>query len=188
MRVKIERITQDECSEGGRRLTIHYSYADSALGRVFIASTSKGVCRMEFTADNDVCLDNLRSVFPRAVYINRRDVIQDKALKALSGINTGDFDICLNISGTDFQIKVWSVLTEIPYGTTVSYADVAARIGNVRACRAVGNAIGSNPVAVVIPCHRVVKSNGDIGGYHWGTERKAALLEWERLQILNDRD
>ena len=80
------------------------------------------------------------------------------------------------------------MLTEIPYGTTVSYADVAARIGNVRACRAVGNAIGSNPVAVVIPCHRVVKSNGDIGGYHWGTERKAALLERERLEILNDRN
>lgn len=180
MRVNIERLTKCEGAGGGRLLTICYSFADSPFGSIFVASTMKGVCRMEFAHCGEECLREMQKVFPKSTYINRCDDMQKTALRVFSEKCTDDYDINLNIWGTDFQLRVWSALLRIPLGSTATYADIAADINNAKACRAVGNAVGRNPVAVIIPCHRVIKSDGDAGGYHWGAERKKALLQWEK--------
>lgn len=173
--VSIEEMTSYESGN----LSINYSIVESPFGKVFIASTHKGVCIMEFSDVEEESCRRLQSGFPNAVIIEKSDAFQLAALSVFDKDMYGQKEIRLHLKGTDFQLKVWDALLHIPFGKTVSYADIASYIGNSKACRAVGSAIGDNPVALIIPCHRVIRSDGKTGNYRWGTDLKIAIIRWE---------
>lgn len=177
--VNIEGMTPGEFRNGGEALTINYSYAETPFGNLIVASTAKGVCYMAFGEDAAKALADLRNSFPKAAFRQMTDTIQQNALY----IFTHDWDrlpeIKLHLKGTDFQLKVWETLLKIPMGKLTTYGAIAEKLENPRASRAVGTAIGSNPVAFLIPCHRVIQSTGTFGGYMWGPARKAAIIGWE---------
>lgn len=183
MFIKIEGMTPGEFRNGGENLSINYSFAESPFGNILVASTSKGICYMAFADDEQKTLQEFQNNFPNAHYRQMVDLIQQNALY----IFTHDWNklnqIKLHLKGTDFQIKVWETLLKIPMGKLSTYGNIAHSIENVNASRAVGSAIGSNPVAFLIPCHRVIQSTGLSGQYHWGSTRKAAMIGWEAARI-----
>ncbi len=168
--------------KGGRGMTVRYHVADSPLGRLLVAGTERGVCAVQL-ADSDAGLGvSLRGEFPHAVIEPDDGSLAawvGQILEYLGGVRPR-LDLPLDIQGTAFQVRVWRALKEIAYGTTRTYSEIARAIGRPRAARAVGQACGRNPAPLVIPCHRVVGSNGSLGGYALGVERKRALLEKER--------
>jgi len=180
--VRIEGMTPAEYKHGGAQLTIHYSFAESPFGPLIVASTAKGVCYMAFEDDETLALSNLVARFPNARYERRLDLFQQNALFIFQNDWSRLPEIKLNLKGTDFQLKVWETLLKIPLGRLASYGHVAGQIGQPNASRAVGTAIGSNPVAFLIPCHRVIQASGAMGGYMWGTTRKTAIIGWESAQ------
>lgn len=180
--VNIEGMTPAEYKHGGKNLHINYSFADSPFGEVIVASTAKGICHLAFSQEKELALQQLRSEFPNADFRQHVDVIQQNALFLFTHDWHKIPQIKLHLKGTDFQLKVWETLIKIPEGAVASYGKVAKAIGNPNASRAVGTAIGDNPVAYLIPCHRVIQASGAIGGYHWGTDRKVAMLGWEAAQ------
>jgi len=177
--IHIEGMTPGEYKNGGKNLLIHYSHAESPFGEILIASTSKGICHLSFKEKEEEGTDLLQQKFPHARLVQKTDFFQQDALT----IFTNDWNnlprIKLHLKGTPFQLKVWQTLLQIPFAGVSSYAGVAAAMNTPGAARAVGTAIGSNPVAFLIPCHRVILSTGLTGGYHWGPERKTAILGWE---------
>lgn len=177
--VNIEGMTPGEYRNGGENLAINYSFAETPFGEIIVASTGKGICRMEFTDNHAASLDALVEKFPNAKFTQIVDELQQNALFIFTQDWNRLKEIKLHLKGTDFQIKVWNALLKIPAGSLATYADVAARINNPKACRAVGTAIGENPVAFLIPCHRVIRSSGEFGNYHWGEVRKTAMIGWE---------
>lgn len=177
--VNIEGMTPGEYKNGGEKLTINYSFAESPFGELFIASTSKGICCMEFVDDRETAYGSLLKKFPNARYTQLTDEIQQNALFIFTRDWSRLKEIKLHLKGTDFQLKVWNALLRIPQGGLTTYGDIATEINNPRACRAVGTAIGENPVAFLIPCHRVIRSSGELGNYHWGEIRKTAIIGWE---------
>jgi len=175
-------MTPDKYRRGAIAAPIRYTFADSPLGRMLVAATEKGICAIQFADSDDELEQGLRHEFPFA--IRRRDdrTMQgwkQRLLRHLQGKNL-DKSLPLDIQATAFQRKVWSYLQSIPFGATRSYAAVAKGIGRPSATRAVARACATNPVAVAIPCHRVVRASGEMGGYRWGIERKQLLLEIER--------
>ncbi|MBA9073230.1 AraC family transcriptional regulator of adaptative response/methylated-DNA-[protein]-cysteine methyltransferase [Flavobacterium gossypii] len=181
--IKIEGMTPGEFKNGGESLSINYSYAESPFGNIIVASTPKGICYMAFAENEETATANLKAHFPNADFKQKLDLIQQNALY----IFTHDWDklnqIKLHLKGTDFQLKVWETLLKIPMGNLSTYGQIAGEIQNPKASRAVGTAIGSNPVAFLIPCHRVIQSSGHFGGYMWGTTRKTAIIGWEAAQM-----
>jgi AraC family transcriptional regulator of adaptative response/methylated-DNA-[protein]-cysteine methyltransferase len=178
--VKVEGMTPGEYKNGGAALLINYSFADTPFGKIIVASTDKGIAHMAFVdGDESESLDTLRGKFPNASYNQVVDLIQQNALF----IFNQDWDkldhIKLHLKGTDFQIKIWETLLQVPSGALTTYADLARKAGYEGAARAVGTAVGSNPIAFLIPCHRVIKTTGEIGEYHWGATRKNAIIGWE---------
>lgn len=178
--VKVEGMTPGEFKNGGELLKINYTFADSPFGKVLVASTPKGICHMSFVDEGEEkTLQNLTRMFPNAKYFQMADMIQQNTLFIFSQ-DWGKLDeIKLHLKGTDFQIKVWETLLKVPVGGLTTYGDLADKSGYAGASRAVGTAIGNNPVAFLIPCHRVIKSTGEIGQYHWGATRKNAIIGWE---------
>lgn len=171
-------MTDSEYGRFGENLCIRYSYADTPFGEVLIASTDKGICRLAFADDHDDALGALTDKFPCATFVAQCDEMQQKALSSING--DGDrTDIVLHIKGTVFQLNVWEALLSIPTGHTVSYGDIARAVGRPGAGQAAGSAVGANPVSLLIPCHRVIRTSGELGNYHWGTDRKRAILDWE---------
>ena len=181
--IKIEGMTPGEFKNGGENLHINYSFAESPFGNILVASTSRGICYMAFADNGQAALAKLKSSFPNAGFKQMVDLIQQNALY----IFTHDWhklnDIKLHLKGTDFQLKVWDALLKIPMGQLSTYGSIAGRLNNPTASRAVGTAIGSNPVAFLIPCHRVIQSGGAVGGYMWGATRKTAIIGWEASRI-----
>jgi AraC family transcriptional regulator of adaptative response/methylated-DNA-[protein]-cysteine methyltransferase len=178
--VKVEGMTPGEFKNGGAALSINYSFADTPFGKVIVASTCKGICHMAFVDDGeDLALLQLKQNYPKAAYNQLVDTAQQNALF----IFTQDWrrldEIKLHLKGTDFQLKVWETLLKVPAGGLTTYAALAQKAGAPNASRAVGSAVASNPVAFLIPCHRVIRSTGEIGQYHWGTTRKNAIIGWE---------
>jgi len=177
--IKIEGMTPGEFKNGGAQLSINYSFAESPFGNLLVASTEKGICHMSFADNAHEALSHLQTQFPNAAYKQMVDLIQQNALY----IFTHDWNkleqIKLHLKGTTFQLKVWETLLKIPIGGLSTYKSIAANINNPNALRAVGSAIGQNPVAFIIPCHRVIQSSGTFGNYHWGTNRKTAMIGWE---------
>lgn len=174
-------MTDSEYGRFGENLRIRYSYADTPFGDILIASTDKGICRLVFADSHVDAFEALTDKFPRAAFVAQRDGIQQKALSAINGDGDREY-MMLHIKGTDFQLKVWKALLAIPTGRTVSYGEIARAVSRPGAGQAVGSAIGANPVSLLIPCHRVIRSSGEPGNYHWGKERKRAILEWEAAQ------
>jgi len=185
MFIKIEGMTPGEFRHGGENLSINYSYAESPFGNILVASTSKGICYMAFADNEQQAFEHLRSNFPNASYKKMVDLIQQNALYIFTHDWSKLNQVKLHLKGTSFQVKVWETLLKIPMGKLSTYGNVAHEIENGKASRAVGSAIGSNPVAFLIPCHRVIQSTGLSGQYHWGSTRKAAMIGWEaaRTQI-----
>jgi AraC family transcriptional regulator of adaptative response/methylated-DNA-[protein]-cysteine methyltransferase len=181
--VNIEGMTPAEYKNGGRNLRINFSFAESPFGLVMVASTEKGVCYMAFEENEVEAFSNLKMKFPNADFQQKSDQNQQNALLIFQNNDTDLNEIKLHLKGTDFQLKVWESLLKIPMGKLSTYGNIATKIGNPNASRAVGTAIGSNPVAFLIPCHRVIQSTGKFDGYHWGTTRKTAILGWEQAKV-----
>lgn len=177
--VNIEGMTPAEYKNGGKNLVINYSFAESLFGNLIVASTSKGICHMAFEEDESAALQNLICRFPNAVFQRKLDMIQQDALYVFRNDWSNLPKIKLHLHGTEFQLKVWESLLKIPSGKLSTYGRIAENIGHIGASRAVGTAIGRNPVAFLIPCHRVIQSTGSFGGYRWGTPRKTAIIGWE---------
>lgn len=181
--IKIEGMTPGEFKNGGENLSINYSYAESPFGNILVASTAKGICYMAF-ADNEAdAFQQLKLQFPNARYQQMVDMIQQNALYIFTHNWKQLSQIKLHLKGTDFQLKVWETLLKIPMGQLSTYGDIAAKIQVPKASRAVGSAVGDNPVAFLIPCHRVIQSTGAFGQYHWGSTRKTAMIGWEAAKV-----
>jgi AraC family transcriptional regulator, regulatory protein of adaptative response / methylated-DNA-[protein]-cysteine methyltransferase len=177
--IGIEGMTPGEFKNGGESLQINYSFAESPFGDVIIASTAKGICHLSFVNNETTGILNLQSFFPNAQIVQKTDLVQQDALHFFTGDWTDLKKLKLHLKGSPFQLKVWQALLQIPVGNLSTYGAIAEKIESPRASRAVGTAIGSNPVAFLVPCHRVIRSSGVIGDYHWGTNRKTAILAWE---------
>jgi AraC family transcriptional regulator, regulatory protein of adaptative response / methylated-DNA-[protein]-cysteine methyltransferase len=177
--ITIEGMTPGEFKNGGENLFINYSYAESPFGNILVASTNKGICHMAFADDEAKALLNLQQHFPKARFKQMLDVIQQHALYIFTHDWSKLHQIKLHLKGTSFQLKVWETLLKIPMGQLSTYGTIAQKIKNPNASRAVGTAIGNNPVAFLIPCHRVIQATGAFGGYMWGPARKAAIIGWE---------
>lgn len=174
-------MTPSTYKAGGADTAIQFAVGASSLGAVLVARSAKGICAIFMGDDADALILDLQRRFPRAA-ISRGG--KDFAKSIAEVVRMVDkpgmgLDLPLDVRGTAFQKRVWQALQKIPVGTTSSYADVARRIGKPKSVRAVAQACGANPLAVVIPCHRVVRSDGDLSGYRWGVERKRALLDAE---------
>lgn len=178
--INIEGMTPGEYKNGGLALNINYSFADTPFGKIIAASTDKGVCHMAFVDEGERrAFDHLRSIFPNAKYVLSPDTKQQHALSVFDRDWNRLEEIKLHLKGTEFQLKVWETLLKILAGGLATYADLATKSGYNGACRAVGTAVGKNPVAFLIPCHRVIKATGEPGNYHWGEMRKNAIIAWE---------
>lgn len=179
--VQLEAVTPGEYKKGGVGLTIEYAVHDTPFGKAFIATTTRGICQFAFLdySDINVLMSDLSSKWPHAVihenYQRTRAIIETM----FDGEKRLDRPLSLHVSGTNFQVRVWKALLQIPPGTVVSYSQVASGIGRPRSARAVGTAVGANPVAFLIPCHRVIQQSGKLGGYHWGETRMHAIHAWE---------
>jgi AraC family transcriptional regulator of adaptative response/methylated-DNA-[protein]-cysteine methyltransferase len=184
--INIEGMTPAEYKNGGKALSINFSYAETPFGNIIVASTPKGICYMAFADDKDTAFNELYAQFPNASYYQVVDLAQQNALNIFKSDWSQLSKIKLHLKGTDFQIKVWEALLKIPTGGLNTYSNVANTVKLPSASRAVGSAIGANPVAFLIPCHRVIKSTGEFGQYHWGANRKTAIIGWEaaRMDIL----
>jgi AraC family transcriptional regulator, regulatory protein of adaptative response / methylated-DNA-[protein]-cysteine methyltransferase len=177
--INIEGMTPGEYKNGGENLSINYSFAESAFGNILVASTPKGICHLAFADDEQGALAELKQRYPNASYKQIMDLIQQNALYIFSHDWSQLDQVRLHLKGTPFQLKVWEALLKIPAGSLSTYKTIARDIGNPNALRAVGSAIGQNPIAFIIPCHRVIQASGTFGNYHWGTYRKTVMIGWE---------
>ncbi len=181
--VNIEGMTPGEYKNGGENLNICYSFAESPFGNILVASTAKGICYMAFIEENQKSLEDLKQHFPNADFKQMLDLAQQNALFIFTHDWSKLNEVKLHLKGTHFQLKVWEALLKIPMGQLSSYGKIAHQIESPKSSRAVGSAIGDNPVAFLIPCHRVIQSTGLIGQYHWGSTRKAAMIGWEAARV-----
>ncbi|EMI66258.1 bifunctional helix-turn-helix domain-containing protein/methylated-DNA--[protein]-cysteine S-methyltransferase [Leptospira noguchii] len=182
--VKIEGMTPGEFKNGGENLKVRYSFQKSVFGDYLIASTEKGICNLFFyDIPKEQIVSELKKQLDRADIIEQTDENQNRVIRFFDNTLNGNEKIKLHLKGTEFQIKVWEALLKIPEGQLSSYSDIADWIGQKNASRAVGTAIGKNPIGYLIPCHRVIKSTGEIGEYRWGSERKMAMIGWETSKV-----
>jgi len=178
-------MTPDKYRRGAIAATVRYAIADSPLGRMLVAATEKGVCAIQFACSDDELIEGLKREFPFAARKPDQGGLQawvETLLATMTG-HESNAALPLDIRATAFQRRVWTYLQSIPFGATRSYSQVAKAIGRPSASRAVARACATNPVAVAIPCHRVVRKDGDASGYRWGMERKKALLEMEQRAL-----
>lgn len=171
-------MTPSAWKNGGAGVTIRWAVVPTALGQMLLAATDKGICRLSFDEDETALLKR----FPKALIIAGGKALEDLVAGAIAAIDHPSQmpDLPLDVSGTAFQQAIWAELRRIPPGETRTYADIAAAVGKPKAVRAAGSANGANNVAVLIPCHRVIRTDGGLGGYAYGVERKEKLLKTER--------
>jgi AraC family transcriptional regulator of adaptative response/methylated-DNA-[protein]-cysteine methyltransferase len=180
--VSLEAMTPGEYKQKGNNLLIKYRFAESLFGRIFIATTEKGICSIQFSKDINESLINLKKEFSNATFQEGSNENLEKAIHYLTNPMISLSNIKLHVKGTGFQLKVWEALLKIPFGQISTYGELAGSIQNSKASRAVGSALAKNPIAYLIPCHRVIQSTGKIGEYHWNSDRKTAMLGWERIR------
>lgn len=195
--VNIEGMTPGEYKKGGENLTINYSFSETPFGDVIVAATAKGVCYLAFIENTEQRVKELKQQFLKATYQQKTDKIQQDSLFLFhtdsSKLDESNLDklkfnqLKIHLKGTDFQLKVWQALLSIPQGGLVTYGEVARRIHEPTASRAVGTAIGSNPIAYLIPCHRIIQSSGNTGGYRWNPIRKKAIVGWETAKLMEPK-
>jgi AraC family transcriptional regulator, regulatory protein of adaptative response / methylated-DNA-[protein]-cysteine methyltransferase len=183
--VQLEAVTPGEYKSRGEQLTIEYGVHETPLGSMFVATTPRGVCRAGFVnfASTEELLNELHETWPSSTIKGNAQATRS----VIDAMFTADATrrhgpLSLHVTGTNFQIAVWRALLKIPSGAVTSYAEVAASLGSPKAARAVGKAVGANPVALLIPCRRVIQQSGALGGYRWGPVRKQMILTWERMR------
>ncbi|GGA15172.1 methylated-DNA--[protein]-cysteine S-methyltransferase [Neptunicoccus cionae] len=171
-----EAMSPGEYAAKGKGLTITWGWFDSPFGEMIVAATARGICGMGFTAEfgRDWSLEDMQARWPEATFVQDEATLQPAVVRILGGE-----DAQLHLIGAPFQIKVWEALLNVPSGHVTTYSAIAKAIGNPKAVRAVGTAVGRNPVSWLIPCHRALRKSGALGGYHWGLPVKRALLAWE---------
>ena len=171
-----EAMSPGEYAAKGAGLTIRWGWFDSPFGEMIVAATDRGICGIGFTAEfgRDWAIEDMRKRWPEARFVQ-----DEAALAARVDAILGGDAAQLHLIGAPFQIKVWEALLNVPTGHVTTYSEIAKAIGNPRAVRAVGTAVGRNPVSWLIPCHRALRKSGALGGYHWGLPVKRALLAWE---------
>jgi AraC family transcriptional regulator, regulatory protein of adaptative response / methylated-DNA-[protein]-cysteine methyltransferase len=182
--VKLDAVTPGEFRDNGNGLLISAGFHDSPFGEALIATTDRGVAGLAFHDGNrKAALRDLATRWPNARIEERPRVTAPIATRIFTALEIRDPEglvpLGLLVRGTNFQVKVWRALLQIPVGSVATYEDIATAIGAPSAVRAVGTAIGRNPVAFLIPCHRVIRTTGALGGYRWGLPRKRAMLAWE---------
>jgi len=185
--VNIEGMTPGEYKNSGENLAIRYSLRNSQFGDYLIASTGKGISNLYFfDGEEKSVIQDLKASWINASITEGTDEDQAKVARFFANDFTDAEKIKLHLKGTEFQIKVWEALLKIPQGVLTSYGQIAGSMNQANASRAVGTAIGSNPVGFIIPCHRVIKSVGGIGEFRWGSHRKKAMIGWEASQLTTD--
>jgi AraC family transcriptional regulator, regulatory protein of adaptative response / methylated-DNA-[protein]-cysteine methyltransferase len=181
--LSVEAVTPGDYKRRGADLTLRYGEYASRFGRVFMARSERGICGLEFADDDGAsALGRARKRWPRAHFVPDDNTGHELVESAFEGQQCDPLPVHLN--GTNFQVRVWSALLETAPGDTVGYGQLAGMIGAPKAARAVGTALGANPVGWLIPCHRVIRSVGGVGGYRWGEERKRIMLAFERSRRL----
>jgi len=184
--ISIEGMTPGEYKNDGENLEIHFSFAETFFGDVLIASTHKGICHISFAKNEEEELNVLRNRFSKALFVQKTDMHQQNALQVFKNDWKDLEKIKLHLKATPLQVKVWEALLKIPFASISTYASIAQEIDLPKASRAVGTAVATNPVAFLIPCHRVIRSTGLIGEYHWGSTRKSAIIGWEAAQSFGE--
>lgn len=174
--VRWEAMPPGDYARGGDGLKIKFATVDTPFGPAIAMATDRGLCGLGFTADcgHQAAYDDLAGRWPKATYVEDQNAVAPLVAAAFSGKTTQ-----LHMIGAPFQIKVWEALLQVPSGKVTTYSDIAETIGSPKAVRAVGTAVGRNPVSWLIPCHRALRKNGGMGGYHWGLPVKRAMLAWE---------
>ena len=182
--IKWEAMTPGEYALNGAGVEINWGFFDSPFGQMLAMATKRGLCGIGFVGESSktVIFDDFKSRWPNAVYIENKVILKSLIETLVIGKGT----INIHLIGAPFQIKVWEALMNIPTGFVTTYSDIAKAIDNKAAVRAVGTAVGKNPISWLIPCHRVLRKNGDLGGYHWGIDLKTALLARESAQFEGD--
>ncbi len=187
--VNLEAMTPSECRQGGAGLHIGYGIHETPFGFALIATTTRGICNLHFLeeAQEESVIQLLRQQWGKAELT--RDQLKTEGLcdrifpnPAIPNHSIQE-PLMVVVKGTNFQIQVWRALLNLPFGTLTTYQKLAANLQKPTAARAIGNAVGKNPIGYLIPCHRVIRESGELGGYRWGIDRKAALLEWEASSI-----
>ncbi|KAA6328049.1 Bifunctional transcriptional activator/DNA repair enzyme Ada [termite gut metagenome] len=179
--ITIEYLSSSECRSKDIKIT--YGFSDTPFGEALIAATPKGICYLAFADDREQTVSELKCIFPFAEYTTRTDEYQQQALSFFSDDWKNRRPVKLHLKGTDFQWKVWEILLQIPFAGLTTYGEIAGKINHPKAVRAVGTAVGNNPVSFLIPCHRVIRSDGAMGGYHWGLSRKIDMINWEKERL-----
>ncbi|MGM0429723.1 MAG: bifunctional transcriptional activator/DNA repair enzyme AdaA [Pseudomonadota bacterium] len=182
--VKLEAVTPGEYRNGGQGVTIQYGVNETPFGKIFVAITPRGVCRIEFLGSRSAAevLTDLRKDWPKGSLVSNDNATNYVANVLFSRLKDGQSNpLSLHVMGTNFQVAVWRALLRIPPAKLASYSQIANALGYPKASRAVGNAVGSNPAAMLIPCHRVIQKSGAIGGYRWGSTKKEMIQAWELL-------
>ena len=184
--ISIEGMTPGEYKNGGEQLTINYSFSETPFGKIIIASTPKGICHLAFAENEKLSFEQLNKKFPKATFNKKSVLLHNDIRRIFYNGRKNLSQIKLHLRGTSFQLKVWETLLKIPFGQVSTYADIAGSLHHPKAARAVGSAVANNPVAFLIPCHRVIKSTGVIGDYHWGAVRKKAVIGWEAAKTFGE--
>ncbi len=184
--VSVEGVHPGDIGRRGEGLEIVYGFQPSPMGEMLVAKTAKGVCYLGFLMNQsrDRPIEKMRNHFPKAMYVHDDKAVQGAAhhiLQIWRGQGKQSAPLKLDIYGTNFQIQVWRALLRIPVADTITYQDIGKALGRPKASRAVGNAVGANPVSLLIPCHRVIRATGIIDNYGWGSPRKKLILAMESV-------
>ncbi len=177
--IKIEAMTPAEYGNNGALLAIEYNTYETLFGPILIANTPRGICYMAFFESENDTFKHLQAKFSQAKFVKKINPIHQDALNFINKKIQPNQPFAMHIKGTEFQLKVWQALLMLPQGNLSTYGQLAANMGQAKAARAIGTAIGSNPIAYLIPCHRVIQATGHIGGYMWGPNKKATILACE---------
>jgi AraC family transcriptional regulator, regulatory protein of adaptative response / methylated-DNA-[protein]-cysteine methyltransferase len=181
-----EAMSPGEWKTGGEGLTVRYGFHASPFGKALVMATERGLAGLAFAdpGEEQAALADMQQRWPRATYVEDGDGTADVARRIFEPTHwRHDQPLRIVMIGTDFEVRVWETLLRIPMGRASTYSDIARRIGSPKASRAVGAAVGKNPLSFVVPCHRVLGKSGDITGYHWGLTRKRAMLGWEAGRV-----
>jgi AraC family transcriptional regulator of adaptative response/methylated-DNA-[protein]-cysteine methyltransferase len=181
--VTLDAVTPGELKNLGRGITVRYGFSDTPFGEALLAATPRGVCHLAFVeaGERDSAITELRERWRNAKFERDDARARDFANCIWGSAPAAGEPLSLNVAGTNFQLKVWQALLNAEAHGRTTYSDLAAAIGEEGSARAVGNAVGANPIGWLIPCHNVLRRDGALGGYHWGEDRKRAILAWDSL-------
>ena len=177
--VRWEAMSPGDYALGGEGLTIRWGWFEGPFGRTLAMGTDRGLCGLAFSEESGdaAAMDDMRGRWPKATFVEDAEALRPWIAAAFRGNETK-----LHLIGAPFQIKVWEALLRIPTGHVTTYSEIARAIGNPKAVRAVGTAVGRNPISWLVPCHRALRKSGGLGGYHWGLPVKRVLLAWEAAE------